>query len=118
MTAYGNTPDPPRLAEALLERFLPSGDLGRSIRGDLLQEFTELSGSRSTTVARKWYWRQALAFSARYAFAKPGNNGSRHRDKGTGGGGNEESEERRPYVLPRRQNRWSFKKNCLTLKRP
>ena len=58
---------PPPLADALLERWLPSGVLGMSILGDLHQEFEELTAASALSLPRVWYWRSALSLSARYA---------------------------------------------------
>ena len=57
---------PPRLAEALLGRVLPAGGLGRSILGDLRQEFGEICAEGSSFAARRWYWRQTVSFGAHY----------------------------------------------------
>ena len=58
---------PPRLADALLERWLPAGVLGMSILGDLHQEYEELTGAEALRFPRLWYWRSALSLSACYA---------------------------------------------------
>ena len=58
---------PPRLADALLERWLPSGVLGMSILGDLHQEFEELTAADALRFPRVWYWLSALSLSGRYA---------------------------------------------------
>jgi putative ABC transport system permease protein len=54
---------PPRLARALLARLLPDGALGRSIAGDLFEEFDARGGGWRAAV---WYWHQALAVGVRY----------------------------------------------------
>lgn len=54
---------PPRLARALLSRLLPDDVSGRSISGDLLEEFGERGGG---TRADFWYWRQTLAIGIGY----------------------------------------------------
>ena len=56
----------PRLFEWLLERTLPKGPEGDSIRGDLLEELMESSGPPG-----RWrYRRHALSLAARYAFRR------------------------------------------------
>jgi len=54
---------PPPLAEALLGSVLPGDAAGRSVLGDLREEYgrRERSGG---AVARLWYWREALAIAA------------------------------------------------------
>ncbi|HJU43538.1 MAG TPA: ADOP family duplicated permease [Vicinamibacterales bacterium] len=61
---------PPRLAEWLLERVLPVGKLGDSIRGDLIEEFHRLPapGSRFPSL---WFWQHTLRLCLRYAIAEP-----------------------------------------------
>ena len=56
---------PPRLAESLLRHALPVGEAGDTIRGDLVEEWRHRGGSAAAT---RWYWRQALSLSARYAW--------------------------------------------------
>jgi putative ABC transport system permease protein len=63
-------PDPPALAEALLSRCLPADTRGRSILGDLRQEFVEMCRLGMTRLARGWYRRQALAIGWRYILAR------------------------------------------------
>jgi putative ABC transport system permease protein len=55
--------DPPRAADALLRRMLPSGKRGLSILGDLREEFRAIPDERA---ARRWYWLQALRLSLGY----------------------------------------------------
>jgi putative ABC transport system permease protein len=62
---------PPRLACWLLERVLPAGVRGASVRGDLLEEMTARAIRTSRRVARRWYWRQAIAIAARTIFRRP-----------------------------------------------
>jgi len=52
-------PAPPRLAVRLLDVSLPGGLVGRSIRGDLRQEFEERCAGAPPRTMRSWYWRQA-----------------------------------------------------------
>ncbi|MCH7890328.1 MAG: ABC transporter permease [Gemmatimonadetes bacterium] len=58
---------PPARAEALLHRWLPDGALGLSMIGDLHQEYNELVEAGMGRAADRWYWRSAMALSARYA---------------------------------------------------
>jgi predicted permease len=62
---------PPRLAEWLLSRALPPGKRGDSIRGDLLQEFSQLLDDepKGSSIARRWYWQQSIRLSLRYLFS-------------------------------------------------
>jgi putative ABC transport system permease protein len=55
--------EPPRAADALLRRVLPSGKRGLSMLGDLHEEFRAIPHERA---ARRWYWLQALRLSLRY----------------------------------------------------
>ncbi len=64
----GGGQDPPPLADALLDCWLPAGVLGLSIRGDLRQEYDELVGSNDLRFPRLWYWRSSLSLSGRYAW--------------------------------------------------
>lgn len=61
---------PPPLAEALLRRLLPRGSYGRSILGDLRQDFAEKCSISSVRSSRHWYWRQVFAVGGRYLFAR------------------------------------------------
>lgn len=63
---------PPRRADALLRRVLPEGEKGRSIIGDLHQEFGELRRAGGSPGPRLWYWRNALGLSAHYLLARVG----------------------------------------------
>jgi putative ABC transport system permease protein len=63
-------PQPPTLAEWVLSRCLPGGSLGRSVLGDLRQDYIETRDRRSATSAGLWYWGQTLAIGGRYIFAK------------------------------------------------
>ena len=56
---------PPRLAESLLRHVLPVGEAGDTIRGDLIEEWRHRGESAAAT---RWYWRQTLSLSARYAW--------------------------------------------------
>ena len=59
------TPKPPRLAQWLLDRALPRGPRGDTVRGDLLEELRDRSTRTSPGAARRWYGRQAVAIAAR-----------------------------------------------------
>lgn len=65
---HEGTPAPPRLAERLLGWALPGGLVGRSIRGDLRQEFEERHAGASPQAMTFWYWRQASRLAAHYAW--------------------------------------------------
>ncbi len=54
---------PPPIAEALLGGVLPKDDAGRSVLGDLREEFGRRADSAGVT-AQLWYWREALAVAA------------------------------------------------------
>jgi putative ABC transport system permease protein len=55
--------EPPRVARALLDRFLPDDERGRAIRGDLMEEFRRDSVEGR---ARRRYWRHALSIAIRF----------------------------------------------------
>ena len=79
------TPVPPPKADALLHRWLPDGVLGLSIIGDLHQEYAELLEAGMGRAADRWYWRSAMALSARYAAIRL-KNGVLDRRSGNNGG--------------------------------
>jgi putative ABC transport system permease protein len=54
---------PPSIAESLLRRVLPSDAAGRSVLGDLMEEY-QRRADRNVGAARRWYWREALAVVA------------------------------------------------------
>ena len=56
---------PPRLARRLLARALPD-DAREHIEGDLLELYGERCARDGRARARRWYWREAGAFSARF----------------------------------------------------
>ncbi|MCZ6916303.1 MAG: hypothetical protein O7I93_05970, partial [Gemmatimonadetes bacterium] len=62
MTSSSSTP--PRAAQALLRAVLPSTPVGRSILGDLYEEFGRRF-SAEPSMARRWYWRAALDIALR-----------------------------------------------------
>ncbi len=53
---------PPAKAEGLLRRVLPDDAAGRSVLGDLLEEFGRRAKD-NVGAARRWYWREALAIA-------------------------------------------------------
>ena len=62
------TPGPPSWAAGLLDRVLPGGGSGSSVRADLDDEFRELSARVSLRVARRWYAWEALKITAHFAW--------------------------------------------------
>jgi len=56
---------PPRLARWILERALPR-DVREDVAGDLQEGFTDTANTRGPAQARRWYWRRAVSFSARF----------------------------------------------------
>jgi putative ABC transport system permease protein len=54
---------PPAIAESLLRQVLPDDETGRSVLGDLLEEY-QRRAVKSPRAARRWYWREALAVIA------------------------------------------------------
>ncbi len=50
---------PPSLASWLVDLFTPYAQ-AETIRGDLLEEFSEVASRRGGAVARRWYWRQSV----------------------------------------------------------
>jgi hypothetical protein len=50
---------PPRLASWLVDLFTPVGEAD-AIRGDLLEEFSDLVSKSGFAYARRWYWRQSV----------------------------------------------------------
>ena len=53
---------PPSIAEALLRKVLPNDAAGRSVIGDLTEEFRRRA-EKNAGVARRWYGREALAIA-------------------------------------------------------
>jgi predicted permease len=51
---------PPAAAESLLRKVLPNDAVGRSVVGDLTEEYRSRARSHAGS-ARRWYWREALA---------------------------------------------------------
>jgi predicted permease len=66
---------PPSRADALLEWMLPPGARGLSIIGDLHLEYADVRARRGERHARLWYWKEAVALSARYAWTGSGIDG-------------------------------------------
>jgi putative ABC transport system permease protein len=54
---------PPALAQRLLARALGSGEEGRSVLGDVHEEFVERLRARGRRAADRWYWREALSLA-------------------------------------------------------
>ena len=63
----GTVPRPPRVAEAMLRAALPGDLRGRTMLGDLLQEYEERAASSHRATLWFWYWVQAVELGARYA---------------------------------------------------
>ncbi len=53
---------PPSIAESLLRTVLPHDAVGRSVLGDLTEEYGRRA-IKNTEAARRWYWREALAIA-------------------------------------------------------
>ncbi|MCZ6917269.1 MAG: ABC transporter permease [Gemmatimonadetes bacterium] len=62
--------EPPALAEAILRRCVPQGLLGRTILGDLREEYAELRRAARGRRLVAWYWREAMMMSAAYVLAR------------------------------------------------
>ena len=58
----------PLWAAALLDRVLPGGTRGASVRADLDDEFRELATRVSSRAARRWYAREALKITAHFTW--------------------------------------------------
>jgi len=58
---------PPALAESLLRRSIANLEWRDAVSGDLREEFDGLARRRGVTAARRWYWRQTLGLSLRFA---------------------------------------------------
>jgi putative ABC transport system permease protein len=63
-------PAPPRLPAWLLDRILPQGVRGASIKGDLLEEMAVRARATSIGRARLWYWAQAIAIAVQAAIPR------------------------------------------------
>ena len=62
------SPRPPTWAETVLDRVLPRGTTGASVRADLDEEFRELAARVSTRAARRWYAWETLKITAHFAW--------------------------------------------------
>jgi putative ABC transport system permease protein len=60
------SPLPPAFAESLLRRSITHHEWRDAVSGDLREEFVEVSRRRGATVARRWYWRQAIGLAFRF----------------------------------------------------
>ncbi len=63
-------PRPPRLAERILRRLLPDGPDGKTIVGDLHEEFVGVASRRGLWQASLWYWSQVV--STGFGYSRPG----------------------------------------------
>lgn len=61
---------PPPLAERLLSMALGSSAEARTILGDLAEDFADVVQRRSKTLARLWYWREAVGLCASTALGR------------------------------------------------
>jgi len=57
---------PPAVAESLLRRSIANREWRDAVSGDLREEFSDLSRRRGPSVARRWYWRQAVGLALRF----------------------------------------------------
>lgn len=67
----------------LLDVSLPAGLVGRSIRGDLRQEFEERYAAGPHRATKSWYWRQATTLAAHYAWDRVRQIAERRSTRGT-----------------------------------
>jgi putative ABC transport system permease protein len=72
MTRIEEELTPPRVAEWLVRRVLPTGTVGESILGDLRQEYGDVVRAGTEKASRRWYWRQAFFLSSRYLWKRLG----------------------------------------------
>ncbi len=70
MSRAARTDSPPWFPRFLLSVFLPFGEVGEMIRGDLEEEFRDLAELDSLEGARSWYRRQAMNVVTRFALAR------------------------------------------------
>src|SRR5262245_7494452 len=62
---------PPRIARTIARWAVPKDGAGRSVLGDLQQEFDDRQTRDGAARARRWYWRQALSIWWWSAWAHP-----------------------------------------------
>ncbi len=62
-----STMHPPAWAERLLCAAVPDAQWRDAVSGDLREEFAALATRAGASIARRWYWRQALPLAARFA---------------------------------------------------
>ena len=67
---------PPRAAERILERLLPSTRAGEAVLGDLAEEFSQRVKDHGRKRANGWYWRQVVSIGARALVAGGGKGGT------------------------------------------
>ena len=60
-------PVPPPLAERLLRLTIRDPEWREAVTGDLREELGGVARRRGEAAARRWYWRQALGLSLRFA---------------------------------------------------
>ncbi len=66
MTSQAYFVQPPRFATWLVNLFT-AGEEAESILGDLLEEYFHLASTSGASIARRWYWRQAVKTIAHLA---------------------------------------------------
>ncbi len=64
------THPPPDLAERLLRWCIPDGVVGKSIIGDLRQEYQERSTAMRFPSMQIWYWSQVVRLSGWYTWTR------------------------------------------------
>ncbi|MDP1572326.1 MAG: ADOP family duplicated permease [Vicinamibacterales bacterium] len=58
---------PPPFAERLIRAAIRDAEWREAVTGDLREEFSALAARHGATIARRWYWRQAVALALRFA---------------------------------------------------
>ena len=61
---------PPPFAERLLRAAVRDPEWRDAITGDLREELASLAARRGVSVARRWYWRQAVPLALRFAVGR------------------------------------------------